>query len=417
MEVFSTSPDYMTFEVRDRTARFVRVSQNQDMHFHAAFFRLDQVLDLSGGKQWVEVSFSWFGRHDQSGDMPPVFEAYLEQGAPENRNFNAASHPRLLDHAWGRETLVFELDGSEVDPIIGLRFSDPRITLMTFKALNLTVQSSPQAPTPQQLQTQYAPFVKDGWFPDPFMQALHDVVRLYYTPVLERGGDAIDIGANKGFHTHAMRNAFRRPDQKLIAVEPHPTLHRALQQGFAGDPQVDITNVLIGSRAASDVSFTYSETHHELGSARPNYIEEFFPDIEDDFETIRMDMLNVDVLVDQFGLTPGFIKIDVEGFELEVLHGAHKTFENFRPVVAFEFNVTSSPNNSYLLADMFDHFDYVIFDCFGNRLGATTWCNPSIAPIDRVAIPAEQAEAVMAAVQGPLDQHWREWQQAQKSPG
>jgi Methyltransferase FkbM domain len=45
----------------------------------------------------------------------------------------------------------------------------------------------------------------------------------------------------------------------------------------------------------------------------------------------------VDNLVAQHNLEPRFMKIDVEGHEVEVLRGAHLTIERYRPDLLLEY--------------------------------------------------------------------------------
>lgn len=60
---------------------------------------------------------------------------------------------------------------------------------------------------------------------------------------------------------------------------------------------------------------------------------------------------------------PQFMKIDVEGHELEVLNGARNTLRFHRPSLIFE----TTPNNAEISA-FFKELDYELFDLDGNRI-------------------------------------------------
>jgi len=68
-----------------------------------------------------------------------------------------------------------------------------------------------------------------------------------------------------------------------------------------------------------------------LGSAH-------FQEQESD-ETIFLDVVRGDSYIIELGIKDiDFIKIDVEGFELEVLQGLRKTIERYRPILTFEYH-------------------------------------------------------------------------------
>lgn len=55
-------------------------------------------------------------------------------------------------------------------------------------------------------------------------------------------------------------------------------------------------------------------------------------------DTVNVAMVSVDHVVNQVGFVPTHLKIDVEGFEEEVLKGARETLEKARPIVFLELH-------------------------------------------------------------------------------
>lgn len=87
------------------------------------------------------------------------------------------------------------------------------------------------------------------------------------------------------------------------------------------------------------------------------------------------------------------IKIDVEGFELEVLKGATQTIETNRPIVQVECVETQPRAFGTTIQDLFDYFNsrnYVITTADGVVRGPQ-WCYVK-KMMDRFMIPAERTD-------------------------
>lgn len=78
---------------------------------------------------------------------------------------------------------------------------------------------------------------------------------------------------------------------------------------------------------------------------------------------IEVKTTTVDAEISSGARPPQFMKIDVEGHELEVLKGAQKTLRFQRPCLIFE----TTPNNAEIAA-FFKTLDYELFDLDGKRI-------------------------------------------------
>jgi FkbM family methyltransferase len=143
-------------------------------------------------------------------------------------------------------------------------------------------------------------------------------------------GDCIDVGSHAG---DVLRDLVRvAPNGRHIAYEPLPAMAAGLRAAF---PQVDV-RVKALANEHGERSFI-----HVVGNPgwsgfrqRPTPHAERFERL-----TVEVERLD-DALADSF--RPAFIKIDVEGAELEVLQGARETLKTYRPVVAFEHGLGSA---------------------------------------------------------------------------
>jgi FkbM family methyltransferase len=138
------------------------------------------------------------------------------------------------------------------------------------------------------------------------------------------------------------------PGRRHVAVEPIPALASALWSRF---PDIDVYAGALSDRAG-EREFAHVTTREGWSGfeRRPT------PDAADRIQTIRVQTTTLDDLVGDRDVA--FVKIDVEGAELEVLRGGRTTLRRCRPVVAFEHGLGSAdhygtqPDQVYdLLAD------------------------------------------------------------------
>ena len=150
---------------------------------------------------------------------------------------------------------------------------------------------------------------------EPELLALGDMVR--------RGCLAIDIGANRGIYSYALA----RYAARVEAFEPNSAI-----AGFARaklGARVRVHEIALSDRegtAAFYVPRLSGQGQHLLGNLRNTH-----PSADLDQREVRTATL------DSFGFTDvGFIKIDVEGSEFEVIAGARDTIMRNRPNLLVE---------------------------------------------------------------------------------
>ena len=147
-----------------------------------------------------------------------------------------------------------------------------------------------------------------------------------------RPGDLVfDIGAHVGGRVAA----FRRLGARVIAVEPQPALVRTLRLLYGRDPNVTIEDAAIGSRSGF-VQLSLNIDNPTVSTASPDFVAAAAgaSGWEEQSWTRgpQVSLTTVDALIEKHG-PPAFIKIDVEGFEAEVLQGLSQPV----PALSFEF--------------------------------------------------------------------------------
>ena len=137
---------------------------------------------------------------------------------------------------------------------------------------------------------------------------------------------AFDVGGNTGLYTFWLRRHFR----SVLVFEPNPDLHELLRRSFGGDVRVE--PYALGEQRATATLFIPSRSDgaglHALATLEPETTSHYGKGLRAPVEVRRLD--------DYAEHPVGFVKIDVEGHELAVLHGGTRLIRQQRPTVLVE---------------------------------------------------------------------------------
>lgn len=156
----------------------------------------------------------------------------------------------------------------------------------------------------------------------------------------------IDVGANAG--TYALHLA--RVSKTLVCFEPVPFMQRLLNMLFAGQKHVIIRNEALSDRnGVATLSIPVQENEAVTAMAS---LHTAFPQGRDiAVNTIRLD----DFCRESTWLDPAlidFIKIDVEGFENEVIAGMREVLAKAHPVLLIEIELRHNSRCLDLFAEL-----------------------------------------------------------------
>jgi FkbM family methyltransferase len=152
--------------------------------------------------------------------------------------------------------------------------------------------------------------------------------RRFERTLMAPGDLVFDIGANVGDRTAG----YRRLDARVVAVEPQSECVATLRRRFADDGDVTVVAAGLGA-APGTAEIAICSDAPVLSTMSTAWQEGRFADYTwDRTETVAVRTL--DELLAEHG-TPAFCKIDVEGFEVEVLRGLS------RPLPALSLEWTS----------------------------------------------------------------------------
>jgi FkbM family methyltransferase len=164
-----------------------------------------------------------------------------------------------------------------------------------------------------------------------------------------------DVGANVGLFTFAAAS-LAGPQGQVVALEPDAWLVQLLRRSAAVQPPGSAPVQVVPAAAASSLSIRTLCLANRSRAA--NYLAEFGTiQTGGAREQQAVVALTLDWLLES-APAPSVLKVDVEGAELEVLHGARRLFETTRPILLCEV----IPDNAEAVTGFLSSYDYQILD-------------------------------------------------------
>lgn len=171
-----------------------------------------------------------------------------------------------------------------------------------------------------------------------------------------RDGDVVvDVGANTG--TYTLAAAARASTVRVVAIEPNSDVASQLRanvdvNGFG--PRVQVVECGLGER--DETRPFHVSSYDELGSFSPAHASAWTARVVD---TEAVQMRCLDTLVDDGDVPPpDHLKIDVEGYGLNVLRGSEMVLEEHRPRVYFELHEERDGHDESAAKDLLRRHDY-----------------------------------------------------------
>ena len=144
-----------------------------------------------------------------------------------------------------------------------------------------------------------------------------------------------DLVFDIGSHVGDRIGAFRSLGARVVAVEPQPAAFRWLKMRYGGDGNVSLIHAAVSDKPGS-LTLHINLANPTISTASTHFVEaaQGAPGWEGQNwdETISVPALTLEELIEQHG-PPAFVKIDVEGFELQALQGLNQPL----PSLSFEF--------------------------------------------------------------------------------
>jgi FkbM family methyltransferase len=139
----------------------------------------------------------------------------------------------------------------------------------------------------------------------------------------------IDIGANCGHVAASVVEDF----QQVILFEPNPKLEELLRRIFVDFKTVEIKEcAIVGKESIGTVRLTVPEESSGLATLGGTHLS----NERNNASTYDVRATTLESEISEKTLAEAYIKVDVEGFEYEVLNSAQELITKSRPIVGFE---------------------------------------------------------------------------------
>ena len=192
---------------------------------------------------------------------------------------------------------------------------------------------------------------------------------------IEDGSDFIDIGSNIGLITLAVKKKIKDKTIKNIhCFECNNDTFKCLKYNtreydeiklyqLALSNKVELCNMTLntfnyGCNFISKIINETNETNYDydyICKDNNNVICNYYK-VEND--KIYIPTMSLDYLINYFKNNISVIKIDVEGFEFNVISGSNNFLEKFKPVIIIEINEVNFIKTCNLLIS----YNYILFD-------------------------------------------------------
>jgi len=184
-----------------------------------------------------------------------------------------------------------------------------------------------------------------------------------------------DIGANKGDFSEKCLIEYK--DVKMITIEANDELASLLTKKFINSDVVVLNN-LASSKNNEEIEFFISNAD-TISTASKDWIEKSrFSNNYSWGDPIKKKTVNIDSLIEKYG-KPNLIKIDVEGYELEVVKGLTTKQSEICFEWAEEEYSKINETCSYLKSIGYEEFGFIYGDEHLKRPDVyTSWENCSI---------------------------------------
>lgn len=190
-----------------------------------------------------------------------------------------------------------------------------------------------------------------------------------------------DVGANDGTHSYL----FASQGFKCASFEPQPSCIGYIQKVIEANnfDNIEVVQTALGNQDGGSIDFYTSESSW-YSSINKESVERFEEAIQ-----IKVPITKIESYWHKSKSDPDLIKIDVEGFEWEVIEGGAELFQGVKPVILIEIDM--STGNFEKIFNFFEPLGYKMYRMIKDK------------PSDFIAEAADVAKMNSLAKKGNVD--------------
>lgn len=157
----------------------------------------------------------------------------------------------------------------------------------------------------------------------------------FFGPLLPANAVVFDIGANHGEYTAAFLSVGAR---RVVAIEPQSTAANFIIEAFPNEIQsgaLIVRTHAIGASKGAGRLFPANDPGMSMSTLSKQFVDVSVRNGRqwDQEKSYEVEINTLDCLIEEIGI-PDYVKIDVEGYDFEVLSGLSRPI----PLLSFEFN-------------------------------------------------------------------------------
>jgi FkbM family methyltransferase len=217
-----------------------------------------------------------------------------------------------------------------------------------------------------------------------------------FVEYFSKGKTGIDVGACGGEYSIIMADMF----QRVLAIEPTADMASRLRSALPSN--CEVVECVLGDKpgqASLRVPKKDGSRLHALATVAEHGFA--FSDIGA-VDTAVVKQCTLDQLVLDRGITPSFVKIDVEGYEGKVLSGAVNVIKTCRPVFIVEIEKRHNKDFAQIFS-LLGSYGYVPYHF---RAGALAKSDPSVVEDSYEYLRKREVSGMDEVIESKMSEHY-----------